>query len=594
MAVAVATACASSSRSSHRAASAGQTTAVTRVRVFDGHQARADQTVVFSAAGIAAVGDAASVEVPAGATVVDGRGKTLLPGFIDAHAHVSDANQLEQSSVFGVTTVLDMGCGDPKWGHAARAEANTPGSTLADLRFAGYAVTAPNGHCTEYGLPVPTVTTASDAATFVASRLGEGSDYLKLIYDDGSAYGLSFPTLDKATLRAAIVAAHEHHALALVHIGSLQGATDALEAGADGLAHTFLDVEPTAALGALAAAHHAFVVPTLTVDRSVVSLATSESLLADPAVTPYLTDAAKANLGKTFPPLQGAVTYPVAEASVRVFAKAHVPVLAGTDAPNPGTTYGASLHSELEWLVRAGLSPSEALVAATSAPAAAFRLTDRGEVREGLRADLVLVDQDPTVDIGATRHLASVWRGGHPVDRTAFAQRVAAQRAEAQQAPSNLGLVSDFADGTTATHFGSGWSVTTDQLAQGTSTATMTVTNGALVVRGVVTSVARYRWAGVMFSPGSRPMVPTNLSAKKQLVFDAKGDGQTYQVMLFTEAGGGVPSTQTFTAGPAWREQRMAFNQFDGADGHDVLGIAFVGGPNPGAVSFELDNVRLE
>jgi cytosine/adenosine deaminase-related metal-dependent hydrolase len=74
--------------------------------------------------------------------------------------------------------------------------------------------------------------------------------------------------------------------------------------------------------------------------------------------------------------------------AIRQLARRRVPILAGTDAPAPGQTYGASLHGELALLVRAGLTPLQALAAATSAPARAFRLADRGRIRPGLRADL--------------------------------------------------------------------------------------------------------------------------------------------------------------------------------------------------------------
>jgi imidazolonepropionase-like amidohydrolase len=89
-----------------------------------------------------------------------------------------------------------------------------------------------------------------------------------------------------------------------------------------------------------------------------------------------------------------------------------VPIVAGTDAPGPGTTYGASLHWELQHLVAAGMSPAEALAAATSVAARAFRLNDRGRIRAGYRADLLLVEGDPTRDIRATRHIVGVWKKG--------------------------------------------------------------------------------------------------------------------------------------------------------------------------------------
>jgi imidazolonepropionase-like amidohydrolase len=94
-------------------------------------------------------------------------------------------------------------------------------------------------------------------------------------------------------------------------------------------------------------------------------------------------------------------------------------VLAGTDAPAPGLAYGASLHKELEHLVDAGLTPTAALAAATSAIARAFRLNDRGRIRTGMRADLLLVDGDPSKQIRDTRNVVAIWKRGVRVQRAA-------------------------------------------------------------------------------------------------------------------------------------------------------------------------------
>jgi imidazolonepropionase-like amidohydrolase len=101
-----------------------------------------------------------------------------------------------------------------------------------------------------------------------------------------------------------------------------------------------------------------------------------------------------------------------ATAAVKRLMSAGVPIVAGTDAPGPGTTYGASLHWELQHLVDAGMTPKAALVAATSAAARAFRLNDRGRIQTGYRADLLLVEGDPTRDIRATRNIVAVWKKG--------------------------------------------------------------------------------------------------------------------------------------------------------------------------------------
>jgi adenine deaminase len=90
------------------------------------------------------------------------------------------------------------------------------------------------------------------------------------------------------------------------------------------------------------------------------------------------------------------------------------------------TAYGLSIHRELALLVAAGLRPTEALAAAASAPASCFGLADRGRIGPGLRADLVLVEGDPTVNVTATRSIVSVWRQGQRVDREAYRSRIAA------------------------------------------------------------------------------------------------------------------------------------------------------------------------
>jgi imidazolonepropionase-like amidohydrolase len=97
---------------------------------------------------------------------------------------------------------------------------------------------------------------------------------------------------------------------------------------------------------------------------------------------------------------------------IQQLVDAGVPILAGTDAPVPGSAHGASLHWELEHLVEAGMTPTAALAAATSVPARIFRMADRGRIAPALRADLLLVDGDPSRDIRSTRRIVAVWKRG--------------------------------------------------------------------------------------------------------------------------------------------------------------------------------------
>ncbi|MCK7468510.1 MAG: amidohydrolase family protein [Desulfosudis oleivorans] len=113
-------------------------------------------------------------------------------------------------------------------------------------------------------------------------------------------------------------------------------------------------------------------------------------------------------------------SYAAAEKTLRQLRGSGVPILAGTDTPNPGTAFGAALHGELELLVKAGMTPLEALGSATSVPADVFGLKERGRISPGCRADLVLVEGDPSTDIRATRRIAAVWKDGARIDRAAY------------------------------------------------------------------------------------------------------------------------------------------------------------------------------
>ncbi|HEX6199014.1 MAG TPA: amidohydrolase family protein, partial [Thermoanaerobaculia bacterium] len=162
----------------------------------------------------------------------------------------------------------------------------------------------------------------------------------------------------------------------------------------------------------------AFVIPTLAVASRFEPEPVAPPLAEDPAFAPFYNFAEVSHLGKSFPVRPGSPSrFQHALDAVRSLHAAGVPILAGTDAPNPGTVHGASLHQEMELLVKAGLTPAEALAAATSAPADAFGLDDRGRIAPGLRADLLLVEGDPTTEITATRAIRRIWKGGHPVAR---------------------------------------------------------------------------------------------------------------------------------------------------------------------------------
>jgi imidazolonepropionase-like amidohydrolase len=348
----------------------------------------------------------------------------LLPGLIDAHTHIQSADQLRQALMFGVTTELDMFSAHALAAHLRNEQAAGAASHRADLLSAGTLVTAPGGHGTEYGMVIPTLEGPGEAQAFVDARLAEGSDYIKIVYDHLRP---SAKTLTRESLAAVVAAAHARGKLAVVHIGTVEDARDAFASGADGLAHLSLDRPMDEAVVRLAARRRAFVVPTLSVLESVTGVAGGAALAETPEMARVLASGSVDYLKRAFPVRPGSrLSYAHAAESVRRLKAAGVPILAGTDAPNPGTVHGASLHREMELLVRAGLRPVEALAAATSIPAARFGLKDRGVVAAGKRADLLLVQGDPTRDIRATRRIVGIWKEGVAVDRDAYAAEIGA------------------------------------------------------------------------------------------------------------------------------------------------------------------------
>lgn len=610
IAAAIAIAVAASVSGAPRAASpardsdAGNDFLIHSVRVFDGTRVLPNTSVLVIDGRIAAVG--ARVKTPQGIATIDGSGKTVLPGLIDAHAH-SWGEAQSDALRFGVTAELDM-LGD--WNRLPelkRQRESLARTQQADLWSAGAAVTAPGGHGTQYGMKVPTLDADGDPAAFVAGRVAEGSDYIKLIIEDFSAHSDTrrLPTITAAQAKLAIAAAHKAGKLGVVHVSRLKDGKAAIDAGADGLVHMF--GEPgDAAFVAAAKQHKAFVTPTLSVLATMARTGEGGKLGDDARLAPWLakaqTDSLKASFGPGTPKpaiLADAI------ANVRALHAAGVDILAGTDAGNPGTTHGASMHGELELLVRAGLTPTQALAAATSVPARRFGLGDRGRIAPGQRADLLMVDGDPTRDILATRAIAQVWKNGYAVERAQpKAGATAIPVGEALPADT---LVSDFdaeltanAAGLLPSAFGAGWMQTTDQLAGGASVVTVrrgaggaNGSAGALDVSGEIKPGFAFPWSGVMFFPSKVPMQLADLSSRSELVFHARGDGRRYQLMLF-HGSQQMPSMQSFEAGPEWKEIRVSLKAFNGADLARVRGIAFTAGQPEGAFAFRIDRVELK
>jgi imidazolonepropionase-like amidohydrolase len=580
---------------------------VVGARVFDGETIRDDVVVVVQGDRITTVLANTPYNPKPGLEIVNGQGKTLIPGLIDAHCHPWQQVDLKQAMAFGVTTELSM-MNQPSLAKTVR-EAQAKGELRdhADLHAAGFAVTAPGGHGTLFGLAVPTVTESADVGAFVAKRVEEGSDFIKIIYEHGEAYGAEMPALSNKALRAAVAAAHEHERLAVVHVSTQAEGLAALAAKADGLAHVWMDQVPMpeSLLGFGKPGARPFVIPALTVIEGIERTPGAPATLAGvEAFRPYLAPANLTNLRRTWVGLQlgEGNGLSVAKRTVAALHELGFPILAGADAPNPGVLHGASLHRELELLVEAGLTPSEALRAATAAPAAAFRLNDRGRIAEGLRADLLLVEGDPTADITATRQIARVWKAGTEFDRAAYAAAVQEEVAKLAKIPAPPGLTegpaADFEEGQPKARFGS-FMPSTDMMRGGSSSVQTSVVEGGpgesahcLRLEGTVTEKAKlFRWAAVLYSP-SFPLTPANLSAASGVRFQARGKGPIFLGVMARRLGQ-LPVIRHLEVSEEWQTFEFSWDALDGLDGTDVTGFMF-GADRPGEFWLEIDEVRFE
>lgn len=566
-------------------------TVIRDVRVFDGEKVWQRATVRLRDGKIEAIGSDRTI--PEGADVVEGKGRTLLPGLIDSHAHVW-AGARREALRFGVTTELDMFSDHHQLAAARQQRESLAATDQADMWSAGTLATVPGGHGTEYGMQMPTLTRPEEASAWVAARKLEGSDYIKIVREDLHVFTgkADIPSLGAPTAAALVKAAHAQGLKAMMHVSAIGSARESLRDGADGLVHVFQDAVADADFIALARERHAFIVPTLVVISGFAG--EHSTLAADPRIAPFLTPGQKQSLsarlavGRADPAMIAN-----ARESARRLHAAGVTLLAGTDAPNPNTAHGASLHEELAQLVQAGLSPVDALVAATSAPARQFGLRDRGRIAPGLRADLVLVDGDPTTDITASRAIVSIWKNGYVVERSLVDV--------ARGAAVAVGKVSDFDTATLLAARGMTWLPTSDRVVGGKSEATPSPiaggaggSAGAMRVDGAVAASAQWPWAGVMLNPGSAPLASVNGSQWKELVFQARGDGREYTVMVFSGAEQQmIPSMVKIRPGRQWQEIRLPMSGFAGSDLERLRAIAITAGLPAGNFRIDIDSVEI-
>jgi imidazolonepropionase-like amidohydrolase len=381
-------------------------------RIIDGTGKRAieNATLVIRNGHIEAVGK--RVRVPAGAERIDATGKTIIPGLINAHGHLNTEKQLGVYLRDGITTILSLG-GDKEF-PLREFCAKAPPGTAPRLYVAGPI---------QDSSAIPgavAVTTAEQARKSVDELIRNKPDIIKVRVDD---FRGARQKMSPEVYGAVIDEAHKNGFRTAAHIVFLDDAKGVLRAGVDYIAHSVRDREVDQEFIDLMKQRHASYSPTLTRELAVFTYSETPSFFsdpfflneADPAEIAQMQDPKRQDAMKTDAAAQWYKEHmAVAMRNLKTLSDAGIPIAMGTDSGGgPGRFQGYFEHLELEYETKAGLTPMQALVSATSGAAKAINISKEvGTLEKGKLADFLVLTANPLDDIKNTRAIESVWIGG--------------------------------------------------------------------------------------------------------------------------------------------------------------------------------------
>ena len=441
--------------------------AIVGATVVDGTAAPIpDAVVLIRGDRIQAVGARAQVALPKGITIVDGRGKWVAPGLVDAHVHffqsgsaytrpdVVDLRKLRPYEreiallkaalprtfarylLCGVTSVVDVG--GPFWNFEVRDSAAR--TALAPrVAVAGPLVSTVARPELDIGdPPIVKTSTPEEARALVRRELARKPDLMKVWFVVRSLGNESLDDLaaGKALVAATVDEARKGGVRTAVHATELETARAAVEAGAAVLVHSVFDKPVDDAFVDLLKRRGVVYIPTLFV-RTGYTLVLTGSFTPTPAERRWADPDVLATFDevKSRPELASRPRRTPDPESERVplqnlkrLSDAGVTIAAGTDAGNIGTLHGPSIFRELRLMVDAGLTPREVLASATAGGARVMgREKDLGAVAPGKLADLLILDRDPLADVANLEAIHRVVKGGRVFTPEELA-RVAAGR----------------------------------------------------------------------------------------------------------------------------------------------------------------------
>ncbi|MBY9061381.1 amidohydrolase family protein [Sphingomonas yunnanensis] len=420
-------------------AAAAETVVLDHVTLFDGTGAapRADQALIMTEGRITWVGAAAARPRPSDATVENLRGKFLMPGLIDSHVHLGLVDGVDQSfpkyydranveeqlklyAAYGITSVYTLGT-DGDLIHQVIADQRRVGRIdRARAYTAGRGVVYKGSYGGVPGLE-QSVATPAEATAMVQRETAKGDDFVKLWMDD--EFGTVAKRMPYDVSRAVIDAAHAADKKAAAHIFYYDNAAELTREGVDVFMHQVRDrvADPTL-VGAMKRRGTWQLASTLSreasftytllpfVDEPFFSRGVAPSTIATLKSQERQQKLEASPLFPKYPPvLRNAM------ASLAAEVKGGVRYGMGTDSGPTARFPGYFAHWELELMVKAGLTPLQALTAATGTNASFLRENESGVLKPGKWADLLVLDRDPTRDIRNTRAIDAVYVAGRKV-----------------------------------------------------------------------------------------------------------------------------------------------------------------------------------
>lgn len=432
------------------AASSDHSLIITSVSIIDpaAGSSSTPQDILIESGRIVAIAPAGTLRPPAGAPHIDGTGRFAMAGLIDVHAHIGEggvgpsddatrARALRQFLRYGVTTIFvpgATGANDTDFA-ALRQRCHATEAACPGLYGSGSLITAPGSHpiSTIFNMavdpPAPAMEAIgvtilqpdADIPALIAAKQAAGVDAIKIIIEDGPPPWHPKPRLTDAQIREIVSAAHARSLPVFAHISNSEHVRIALDAGVDGIMHSPIDRMPDDLVRRMAERHMIFMGTFSLYDGFITwarkeresdsyALAGVEPSAIESLTAPPFLDAAAEDEA-------GALAY-LANASdnLRRAAAAGVPIALGTDVNNPFVFPGYSAHEELALMVRAGLTPAQALHAGTQGGAAFLRRSDQiGRLAPGYEADILLLARNPLTQIENSRSIIAVIADGQSV-----------------------------------------------------------------------------------------------------------------------------------------------------------------------------------